>query len=191
MDQGLSALIAAGFGVVGTMVGGAAAVWGAKIGAERSARAVGQQVQDQAAAEHAHWLRQQRSEAYELFEDSYHEVDRLVQRGEEQDIAAARESIRSLHRREARIEILGPQAVAENSKLIVEALALRIVALTAMYRLNSGLDGTPEEGYAQTINSLTEDSEALAERWSEYHRDFIEAAQQVMGSYQERRVTDS
>lgn len=108
MDQGIAALIAAGFGLVGAGVGGLAAVWGAKVGAERSAQATRQQVQDQAVAEHDHWLRQQRLEAYQNFQDTYGELARLVALGEGEDLSAASESTRVLSRWSSRIDILGP-----------------------------------------------------------------------------------
>ncbi|MDF3141688.1 MULTISPECIES: hypothetical protein [unclassified Streptomyces] len=186
MDQEIAALIAAGFGLLGAVVGGAAAVWGAKIGAERSAHAVKQQVQDQAAAEHAHWLRQQRSEAYEQFEDAYNEVSRLVELGEEQDVSQAVELIRTLYRWQARIEILGPPAVAESAEGVLSVLGMRLAALTAMHRMNSGADGVPDEDYVRMINGLVDESQFLPDRWRDYHRDFVAAAQQVMGSHQGR-----
>ncbi|WP_143589876.1 hypothetical protein [Streptomyces africanus] len=64
MDQGLAAIIAAGFGLVGAAAGGAAAVWGAKVGAEKTAAASRQQAAAQAAFERDHWLRQQRLELF-------------------------------------------------------------------------------------------------------------------------------
>nr|BFD83064.1 hypothetical protein StreXyl84_24650 [Streptomyces sp. Xyl84] len=189
MDQGIAALIAAGVGLLGAVVGGAAAVWGAKIGAERSARAVRQQVQDQAAAEHAHWLRQQRSEAYEQFEDAYNEVARRVELGEEEDVTQAVELIRTLYRWQARIEILGPPAVAESAEGVLSVLGMRLAALAAMHRMNSGADGVPEADYVRMINGLVEESELLPDRWRDYHRDFVAAAQQVMGSHQGVQAT--
>lgn len=67
MDQGLVALVTAGVGLVGAIggaaIGGIAAARGARIGAETTARATARQVQDQAAANHAHWIRERRLEA--------------------------------------------------------------------------------------------------------------------------------
>ncbi|MEV8418269.1 hypothetical protein AB0P45_32450 [Streptomyces niveus] len=64
MDQGIAALIAglagAAGGLGGAVVGGLAAVRGARTTAD----SVRQQVQDQASAEHQHWLRGQRQQAY-------------------------------------------------------------------------------------------------------------------------------
>lgn len=48
--------MAGGFGLIGTVVGGGAAIWGAR-----------QQVRSQAAAEHSHWLRQMRREVYDMY----------------------------------------------------------------------------------------------------------------------------
>ncbi|MFI2260293.1 hypothetical protein OHU45_17755 [Streptomyces tubercidicus] len=67
MDEGVAAVIAGGFGLVGAMVGGAAAAWGSKIGAEKTAAATRRQVEDQAHASHKQWLRQQRLEAVTSF----------------------------------------------------------------------------------------------------------------------------
>ncbi|MEU6509358.1 hypothetical protein [Streptomyces sp. NPDC046942] len=71
MDQGMAAVVAGLAGMVGALggavAGGLAAVRGARLGAETSARALRQQVQDQAATEHAHWLREQRRVAYAAY----------------------------------------------------------------------------------------------------------------------------
>lgn len=68
MDDGIIALVAAGVGLIGAIggaaIGGAAAARGARIGAETAARATEKQVSDQADADHGHWIRDQRLEAY-------------------------------------------------------------------------------------------------------------------------------
>ncbi|MET7719057.1 hypothetical protein [Streptomyces sp. NPDC005407] len=181
MDQGVAALIAAGFGVLGTVVGGAAAVWGAKIGAERSAQAVKQQVKDQAAAEHAHWLRQQRLEAYERFDDNYSQLSRLVVRIEG-DISSAPDLIRDLARCSSRIDILGPLEVSFRAVQIATALGVRIAELHMLRRMESGGDGESSEEYSQLVSQLRDENDA-ANRWDEYHRGFVQAAQKVMGSH--------
>ncbi|TLQ43423.1 hypothetical protein [Streptomyces marianii] len=71
----MAAFIAGMAGMVGALggalVGGVAAVRGARIGAEKAAEAVRQQVQDQASVDHDHWLRQQRLEAYTMLLGAY------------------------------------------------------------------------------------------------------------------------
>ncbi|MBQ1157584.1 hypothetical protein KBZ21_05290 [Streptomyces sp. A73] len=74
MDQGWAALAAGAFGLVGAVVGGAAAVWGSKIGAEKTANATRQQVVDQARASHGQWLKQQRLEAVISFMATWDEL---------------------------------------------------------------------------------------------------------------------
>lgn len=68
MDAEIVALVTAGVGLVGALggavIGGAAAMCGARIGAETTARATEKQVREQALNEHEHWLREQRLQAY-------------------------------------------------------------------------------------------------------------------------------
>ncbi|MFJ8152240.1 hypothetical protein [Streptomyces sp. NPDC094468] len=181
MDQGVAALIAAGFGVLGTAVGGAAAVWGAKIGAERSAQAVKQQVRDQTAAEHAHWLRQQRLEAYERFEDNYSQLARLAVRIDG-DVSPAADLLRDLAHCSSRIEILGPLEVSFRSVQIATALGVRVAQLHVLRRIQSSDGGEQSEEYSQLVSQLRDESDP-SNRWDEYHRGFVQAAQKVMGSH--------
>ncbi|WP_030580432.1 hypothetical protein [Streptomyces globisporus] len=183
MDQGIAALIAAAFGFLGTGVGGAAAVWGAKVGAERSAEAVRQQVQDQAAVEHAHWLRQQRLEAYEQFEDLYGEISRLVASGVSEDLDPATESIRALARWSARIDILGPPLVAEHAENVVSSLMVRLAVLHAVNRVDTEADGDVGPEYVQMINDLEQQSAGMPDTWRGFHTAFVVATQEVMGSH--------
>ncbi|MFD9425274.1 MULTISPECIES: hypothetical protein [unclassified Streptomyces] len=68
MDQGVAAFVAGIVGMAGALggaaAGGYAAVRGARIAAESAAAATRRQVQEQAAAEHAHWLTDLRREKY-------------------------------------------------------------------------------------------------------------------------------
>ncbi|MCT9011627.1 hypothetical protein [Streptomyces rhizosphaerihabitans] len=182
MDEGIAALIAAGFGLVGAGVGGIAAAWGAKVGAERSAQATRQQVQDQAAAEHDLWLRQQRLDAYQNFQDTYGELARLISLGESEDLSAASDSARVMARWSARIDILGPPDVAELADRVVSALMTRLAAAHAVNRVDSNVDGDPGPEYVRMITQLYEESGVLPDAWSRFHSAFVEAAQQVMRS---------
>jgi hypothetical protein len=67
VDELLIALVAAVFGLAGTVLGAVVAARATKVGADKNAETVRRQVADQAGAEHAHWLRQQRLNAYEGF----------------------------------------------------------------------------------------------------------------------------
>ncbi|MFJ8856688.1 hypothetical protein [Streptomyces sp. NPDC102437] len=67
VDQGLAALIAGVAAFGGAVISGWYTGRSARVGAERAAAAVLEQVTKQAAAEHGHWLRQQRQDAYTAF----------------------------------------------------------------------------------------------------------------------------
>jgi hypothetical protein len=64
MDQGLAAVWAGAAGLVGAGIGGGFALWGAVIGGRKTVEAAERQEQRAAAAEHQHWLRQERFTAY-------------------------------------------------------------------------------------------------------------------------------
>ncbi|MCX5326300.1 hypothetical protein [Streptomyces sp. NBC_00120] len=132
MDQGIAALWAAGLGIAGAISSGVL-----------SFRAGRRQVQDQASAEHAHWLRQQRQEAYIAFlsvcdahqrkiEETWERADReaaaLGSLGNtDEDVHAWLGMLPFLFEsaeRQAmdRVEMLGPPAAAEAAWKLDEAL---------------------------------------------------------------------
>ncbi|MFE6097730.1 hypothetical protein ACFQ7M_38035 [Streptomyces massasporeus] len=171
------------FGVIGAAIGGAAAAWGARSGAERTARAAQQQVHDQAIAEHAHWLRQQRLEAYEGFMRAYDSFARVATDGlraaEERrsrsdqsgrddqlseyllsasEVEALGHQVRALEERSARISVLGPSSVDECAAELTRAAGLE------HQRYEQGLDWNE-------VRSQTE------------HRNrFLAAARQALGT---------
>ncbi|WP_406101037.1 hypothetical protein [Streptomyces canus] len=115
MDQGLAAIIAAGFGLVGAAAGGAAAVWGAKVGAEKTAAASRQQAAAQAAFERDHWLRQQRLELFGRFLAKTREWEGFALRAEN--------AFESPEKRESwKREIQGIPALFEQIAIIVDEL---------------------------------------------------------------------
>ncbi|MFF3581672.1 hypothetical protein [Streptomyces mirabilis] len=63
MDQGIAAALAGVAGLVGAGIGGLATAYGARVGAQKALESVQMQVQQQAAAEHSHWLRDHRRQA--------------------------------------------------------------------------------------------------------------------------------
>lgn len=67
VDGGLAAILAGAIGVAGTALGGLAAIYGTKIGAEANAAALAQQVRRQTEAERSQWVRGQRAAAYQQF----------------------------------------------------------------------------------------------------------------------------
>jgi hypothetical protein len=71
MDQGIAGVIAGIAGLVGAGVGGLATAYGARIGAQKTIEAAQTQVAHQSAAEHRHWVRDQRREACATFLDRF------------------------------------------------------------------------------------------------------------------------
>lgn len=60
MNDGLAALLAGGFGLIGALAAAGAAMWGARTGAVKGLEAARAQVAGQELAEHRHWAREQR-----------------------------------------------------------------------------------------------------------------------------------
>lgn len=115
-----TALVAGLIGLIGTLIGAAATARAARIGADKNVEAARGQVQDQAAGEHAHWLRQQRLTAYEGFLDAWdactrkrQELTRPVQDSEHPDQRLElRRSASQMMERARRISLLGPEEVS-------------------------------------------------------------------------------
>jgi hypothetical protein len=129
VDEGIVALIAAGCGLLGSILGAAFTAWATKAGADKSADAVRGQAHDQAANEHAHWLRQQRLSACEGFLDAWDECTRrrkeLARPAEEGQHRPLRTELHQaatrMLERARRISILGPEEVAQASQAISDA----------------------------------------------------------------------
>ncbi|WP_143652599.1 hypothetical protein [Streptomyces sp. 13-12-16] len=123
MDQGLAALLGATVGVAGTVLASAITGWSAR-----------QQVQAQARAEHAHWRRQVRRDAYSAFlapasecqhalkmagrafvgERDTEEVDRRLQQAQGQ-LALAQAAW-------ANLAVEGPEAVEQAARSVYTTL---------------------------------------------------------------------
>ncbi|WP_146057520.1 hypothetical protein [Streptomyces sp. SM12] len=129
MDEGTVAVIAAGCGLLGSLLGAAFTAWATKAGADKSADAVRGQAYDQAANEHAHWLRQQRLSACEGFLDAWDECTRrrkeLARPAEEGQHrphhAELHQAATRMLERARRISILGPDEVAKSAQSISDA----------------------------------------------------------------------
>lgn len=120
------ALVSAGIGLVGAVggaiVGGAAAARGARLGAQTAADATARQVRDQAYADHVHWLRERRLEAFREFMNAYDEcveqslafVRSFAGNPDRSDVPSAEvlyPTAMALGRGYALIRIVGPEAV--------------------------------------------------------------------------------
>lgn len=125
MDQGLAALLAGVFGLVGAGLGGVGAIWGAKVGAQTAAKATRQQLWDQALVEHEQWLREARREAYEAFitglhqaMESFHAVMEAARGGE--DLGEARrlmhQHLNALLTLGVKVQLVGTRAVDQQAR---------------------------------------------------------------------------
>ncbi|MCH0542121.1 hypothetical protein I3F58_21665 [Streptomyces sp. MUM 203J] len=118
MEELVVALVAAVFGLAGTVVGAVLSARAAKKGAVLSAQATLQQVRDQATVDQAHWLRQQRLQAYEGFLATWDEclrrIDSVGLPGDSgsSGINPLKEAVGRMTERARRIDILGPAEVA-------------------------------------------------------------------------------
>ncbi|MEW5534410.1 hypothetical protein [Streptomyces virginiae] len=173
MASVLSAAVAAVAGVGGTAVG----VW-------LTARAARNQVRDQAAAEHNHWQRQSRSDAYAAFLAEWHDASRAVDgaledvirfraiRDEQIDvIVAAREAIA---RTRVRVSVAGPEQAQRVAWRGYEALE---AAEDAVRSLAASLE---DNGEAPSLRyqHLRESREEIASIYT----DFTKIAGETLGA---------
>ncbi|MEU6681185.1 hypothetical protein [Streptomyces sp. NPDC046925] len=137
MKELVLALVAAGFGLVGTVVGARAAKKGALI----SAKVTLQQVRDQADVDQAHWLRQQRFQAYEGFLAAWDECLRIVQSvgllgdSESPGPSPLRDAAGRMTERARRIDILGPAEVAQAAEELADSIRRDVDIATELLKL--------------------------------------------------------
>ncbi|MFG2651260.1 hypothetical protein [Streptomyces sp. NPDC048436] len=195
MDQEIAAIVTGAFGLVGVAIGGAAAAWGARTGAERTARATHQQVRDQADAEHAHWLRQQRLEAYEGFMRGYDGFARVAseslraaeerrsrsdQSGREahlseslpsaSEVDAMGAQVRAMEEHAARISVVGPSSMDECAAQLARAAGLE-------HQRYAGLRERPSNEPHQQDMALDE-----IQAQTEHRKRFLAAARLTLGA---------
>lgn len=136
MDQGLAAVWAGIAGLAGAGIGGAGAAWGAWIGGKKTVEAAIQAERSAATAEHQHWQRQQRYDAYRAVMALTEEMSRWTQPITVQmviDISSRlRESL-------AGVEVLGPPDVSAAGGMLLAPLMDALIDFRAA---NPGAPGT-------------------------------------------------
>ncbi|MER6433043.1 hypothetical protein ABT272_35770 [Streptomyces sp900105245] len=165
MKELLLALVAAAFGLAGTVVGARAAKKGALISAQVSL----QQVRDQASVDQAHWLRQQRLQAYEGFLEAWDECLRILtsvglpggldssERNPLLDAAGR------MAERARRIDILGPVEVASAAEELAESIRHDVDVATKLLKLIEEYVPTSERIATESRPAMTSAIEALEE----------------------------
>ncbi|MEU7133963.1 hypothetical protein [Streptomyces sp. NPDC046261] len=165
MDELVIALVAAVFGLAGTVLGAVVAARAAKAGADKNAETVRRQVEDQAGAEHAHWLRQQRLNAYEGFLEAWDECLRLtrasadLQDDGQSNAGPLREAAGRMAERARRIALLGPPAVTQAAEDLAETMQEDVDATANFVRAaEAGVSVLNERpANAEAVHAATED----------------------------------
>lgn len=133
MDQGWAAVMAGVAGLLGAGVGGYFAMRGAQAGARTTAEAIAEQVERQAANEHAHWIRQERRQAFREIVAAYSEVaERLVQ-------------VRKAISREAPTEALVASAEEACNQLATACGSIAMIATDQVWRAAARLHRAVDE----------------------------------------------
>lgn len=183
MDQGLAGLIAGVAAFVGAVMSGWYTGRSARVGAERAAAAVLEQVTKQATAEHGHWLREQRQDAYTAFLAAFDRAadalgpvfEAWALRYEGMDAPAIRELSRpvdeadlAMQRAITRLSIVGPDAVERAAG----DLRLAVMHVRATY-----WNTRPEEE-----DSVTQERARWTVRQQDLHRRFVAEVRAVLQS---------
>ncbi|QJT03724.1 hypothetical protein G9272_28450 [Streptomyces asoensis] len=163
MDAGVAAVAA---GAVGAALGGIAAIIGAKIAAEKNTVALLQQVNHQAQAERAQWVRNQRATAYEEFLRTWDEY--TLARGrfhiERPPKYENWRNVQELHGRLGTaafaIQITGPESVQEvTSQAFIEltAMAFPDELRAEFYALNTRMRETNDPQLRDQMTKIAEE----------------------------------
>ncbi|MEU4985988.1 hypothetical protein [Streptomyces sp. NPDC021969] len=135
MDQGLVAIVTGGIAAV-------AGVGGTAIGALVAAKGARNQVRDQGAVEHAHWLRQGRNSAYQSFLESLYAVDIALgvavhalnhpaPEGDGRDAVTA--AIAELRRLQWQVITIGPRQMGELAARAYETAQHTVAAMASAH----------------------------------------------------------
>lgn len=181
MDQGIAALVAGVTGMVGALggavAGGVAAVRGARIGAERTAEATRQQVQDQAAAEHGHWLREQRRDAYASFitaTQAVTDASKAVTTMQHEQLIGLNRSIQELIKVSSLITLMGPEEAI--------SAAGRVIGAAEVFRQALWSESRVTDHRGQESHDAAERSDEASDAFNEMAFRFVTTAQGVLGN---------
>ena len=168
MKELVVALVAAVLGLAGTVVGAALSARAAKKGALLSAQAALQQVRDQATVDQAHWLRQQRLQAYEGFLAVWDECLRLIDSvGLPGDDGSSggnplKEAAGRMAERARRIDILGPAEVARAAEDLADSIRRDVKIATKLKELTmSTVPDASERVTTETAPAMAAAREAM------------------------------
>ncbi|MFF9788369.1 hypothetical protein [Streptomyces nigrescens] len=189
MDELVIALVAAVFGLAGTVLGAVVAARATKAGAEKNAETVRRQVEDQATAEHSHWLRQQRLNTYEGFLEAWDECLRLTQassdacNGDLANVDLLREAAGRMAGRARRIALLGPPEVTQAAEDLAETMQQDVDASAEfMQATEVGLSALGESPVdVAAVQAATEDFEERGQQLQDLLTGVSESRETVDG----------
>ncbi|MEU4893507.1 hypothetical protein AB0B12_35405 [Streptomyces sp. NPDC044780] len=131
MDQGIAAVAAGIAGLLGAGIGGLAAAYGARIGAQNTIEAARTQVDRQATAEHLHWIREQRRQAYSAIMEAHLAVSMTIDDCHTQlidgsalpddTISHAKGQLMNLATTVARANLWGPDDLVNKARELISA----------------------------------------------------------------------
>ncbi|MFH9988447.1 hypothetical protein [Streptomyces luteogriseus] len=183
MDQGIAGVIAGIAGLVGAGVGGLATAYGARIGAQKTLEAAHAQVERQSTAEHLHWMRDHRRQAYDDVMASYASflavmanlVGELLQgRPLPSDgRQRLREHFLALVETSARVDLWGPREAQAHAQALREAAVDVNTALT-------GWSHALREDRTSDASRCAEDFEAASRAFNEARAALVHAAVQAL-----------
>jgi hypothetical protein len=181
MKELVLALVAAVFGLAGTVVGARAAKKGALISAEVTL----QQVRDQADVDQAHWLRQQRLQAYEGFLAAWDECLRIIDsvglpgHSDLPGINPLAEATGRMAERARRIDILGPAEVARAAEELAVSIRRDVDLATKLMGLAESQRPAAERITSGTLPAMTSAVEAMEEATRQMQELTAEAIEDV------------
>ncbi|MFJ8865441.1 hypothetical protein ACIRD6_06715 [Streptomyces sp. NPDC102473] len=181
MKELVLALVASVFGLAGTVVGARAAKKGALISAEVTL----QQVRDQADVDQAHWLRQQRLQAYEGFLAAWDESLRIIDsvglpgQSDSPGINPLKEATGRMAERARRIDILGPAEVARAAEELAVSIRRDVDLATKLMELAESQLPAAERITSGTLPAMTSAIEAMEEATRQMQELTAEAIEDV------------
>lgn len=181
MKELVLALVAAVFGLAGTVVGARAAKKGALI----SAGVTLQQVRDQADVDQAHWLRQQRLQAYEGFLAAWDECLRIIDsvglpgHSDSPGINPLKEATGRMAERARRIDILGPAEVARAAEELAVSIRRDVDLATKLMELAESQRPADERITSGTLPAMASAVEAMEEATRQMQELTAEAIEDV------------
>ncbi|MEU8870270.1 hypothetical protein AB0D24_03745 [Streptomyces javensis] len=185
MDQGIAAVFAGVAGLVGAGIGGLATAYGARIGAHKTIEAAQTQVQHQSAAEHRHWVREQRrqacsdaADAWAPFADASVLCTVKIHRGSaapQEAIDVLGRSIVDLNKRCARFQLWGPDELIEAAMNLVQTAMTADASVRAWQQVL-------EEGDQDAIHAWQTEHAGVALQIGSAWAVFMDVARTTLGS---------